>query len=208
MPGPSGSGETQSTKISSFSGVSHCDGGIEFGKLLQLWGMIVLLLEVIGEPRLARFGKWSVATAFPQAVRIYKKFLLLWIPIILPIAKLYDRVAKISRSFRSLFLLSLMLTILIVVTFIAVSSIYGRVYADVVIKNLLFIIFELPFRVFVPIAKFLILFALLVQAVTFIPAIFIIVLARLLSHRYIGVTLKVISALLYMVGFHFDILVK
>jgi hypothetical protein len=163
------------------------------------------MLEVIGENRLICFGNWAAKNALPYASWLYKRFIFYWIPVIMPIANLADKSRRLSRRVSSLLLISITASLIFTVVYTIMASLYGRVYASIAIKNF-FGLLDVLFKLIVMCLMILTLIGMAVPIMLFSMAILMIALARLLSHRYIGIILKLISGVLFVVGVHFDVL--
>jgi hypothetical protein len=120
---------------------------------------------------------------------------------LMPFAKFVDK----TKSFWFVFRLALSLAAIMLGSFAVLRLIYGRDAATALIDSLITfvgMIWELVLLHF----QILLLLTIAVQMALFVPTMLVIALAHLLSRRYTGVVVKVISSVLFVIGTFFGVL--
>jgi hypothetical protein len=172
--------------------------------LMQLWTMLVVLLEVIGRERFIRFEAWAIETALPYAIRLYKRFAVFMIDLVRPFVRFVDRSKRPSVLLR----ISVVITIIVFVPHLAAQMTYGPegTAAVAAVFKAVLLVADVIWRLTILYLQGLVLLSVAGPLVLFAPTIFVIVLSRLLAHRYAGNVLRISTVVVFVVGLHFIML--
>jgi hypothetical protein len=174
------------------------------GKGLAVWGAVTLLLDWIGSNKLAAFDKYTTKKLFPRVLRLYARFAVAMLNSILPIVRMTDSMQRFSVALRVAVIFAAIVAVVYLTAWVVAGSGWRDVAGEVVgaFLAMLGIIWHLVI-LYIQALGLLVIGA---QVTFFIPALYVIMLARLLVHRNAKTILRGISLFTIVMGAFLNVL--